>query len=121
MIKKLQNPKPYVTSLTSNQSSQEKLYQEKDFPSGYDGDNLEASPKDLGMSRADLWAFAALAALDDTLKESRELCETVPEELTCNDWTSSCYSPFPQGKAESLFKTGRSDCIPSSTATEKQG
>jgi len=56
------------------------------------------------MSRADLWAFAGLAALDDTLKTSRELCEEVPEEVTCNDWTSSCYSPFPQGKAESFLK-----------------
>ena len=73
------------------------------------------------MSRADLWAFAGLAALDSTLKTSRELCEEVPEEVTCNDWTSSCYSPIPQEKAEILFKTGRSDCIPSPTATSKQG
>ena len=110
-----------VYCIRRNQTFQEKLYQEKDFPSGYDGKNLDASPKELGISRADLWAFAGLAALDDTLKTSRELCEEVPEEVTCNDWTSSCYSPIPQGKAESLFKTGRSDCIPSPTGTSKQG
>ena len=37
---------------------------------GKDAPNLEASPKDLGMSRADLWAFAGLVALDGLQKKT---------------------------------------------------
>ena len=43
---------------------QEKLYTDKDYPEMLPGmANLEMSPLELGMSRADLWAFAAVLAL----------------------------------------------------------
>jgi len=41
--------------------------------------------------------------------------------LTCNDWDTPCWSKFPAGQARKMFVTGRSDCIPSATATSKQG
>ena len=42
----------------------EKLYLEADFPPGVR--SLEDSPRNLGVSRADLWAFTALVALQRT-------------------------------------------------------
>eukprot|EP00091_Calanus_sinicus_P022191 TRINITY_DN6914_c0_g1_i1.p1 TRINITY_DN6914_c0_g1~~TRINITY_DN6914_c0_g1_i1.p1 ORF type:complete len:367 (-),score=81.80 TRINITY_DN6914_c0_g1_i1:436-1536(-) len=97
----------------------EKLYLEKDFPKG--ARPLTASPKDLGMSRADLWSFAGLVALDNVQQKSQKLCsDQTVYNLTCNDWTSPCSSPFPK-EAKQLFKTGRSDCMPHPAATPKQG
>ena len=81
---------------------------------------LNASPRDLGISRADLWAFTGLAALDKVQETSRELCSKYSYNLTCNDWKSSCYAPFPKKLATTLFKNGRIDCTPSSTASSKQ-
>ena len=78
---------------------------EKDFPS-MDGPNLEASPKDLGMSRADLWAFTSLVALDEVQKHSRDLCTEKQYNLTCNDWDSPCWSKFPTEEAKQMFVTG---------------
>ena len=49
----------------------EQVYTNVNFPPmGKDAPNLEASPKDLGMSRADLWAFAGLVALDGLQKKT---------------------------------------------------
>ena len=50
----------------------EKIYMEADFPTQVD--SLEASPKDLGISRADLWAFAGLASVDTFLTHTRDVC-----------------------------------------------
>ena len=79
---------------------------EKDFPS-MNGPNLEASPKDLGMSRADLWAFTSLVALDEVQNHSRDLCETMQYNLTCNDWSTPCWSRFNPGLARKMFVTGK--------------
>ena len=40
----------------------EKLYREHDYPPS--AEPLPKSPKELGISRADLWSFTALVALD---------------------------------------------------------
>ena len=95
------------------------MYIEADFP--FLSKMMVESPRDLGMSRADLWSFAGLVALDRVQQQSRKLCEEDKHGLTCNDWKSSCWSPFPEKFKNSLFKTGRVDCIPSSSATSKQG
>merc|ERR1719411_1982175 len=42
----------------------EKIYKEVDYPA-IEGPKLSASPFELGMSRADLWAFAGILALDE--------------------------------------------------------
>ena len=90
------------------------MFLEKDFPTQCD---LEDSPKNLGISRADLWSFAGLVALDQVQKQTEVLCSQFAYNFTCNDWDTPCYSPFP-GKAKKLFKTGRSDCIPKYPGTK---
>ena len=70
-----------------------------------EGPKLSDSPKNLGMSRADLWAFTALVALDKIQVHSHDLCTKNHFNLTCNDWTTSCWAPFPKF-ATNLFKTG---------------
>ena len=67
---------------------------------------LTASPYDLGMSRADLWAFAGLVALDYFQSETEELCTEKDFAAMCGNWTTSCFSPFPED-GRTLFKTGR--------------
>ena len=46
----------------------EKIYLEKDWPLDT---GLAAAPRDLGFSRADLWQFAGLVALDNVQEHSR--------------------------------------------------
>ena len=95
------------------------MYNEADFP--FTSEQMTKSPRDLGMSRADLWAFTGMVALDRIQLTSRKLCTDDKEGLTCNDWTSSCWSPFENKFKVSLFWTGRVDCKPSKAATDKQG
>ena len=85
----------------------EQLYTDVDFPlMGKNRPNLEASPKDLGMSRADLWAFAGLVALDNIQMKTKELCNGDIDASMCGDNSTSCFSPFPES-SRLLFKTGR--------------
>ena len=86
-----------------------------------DGEQLEKPPRDLNISRADLWAFAGLVALDRVQTTSRYLCTKYRHNLTCDDWTTSCWAPFPKWWAENLFKTGRRDCDPSPATSPFQG
>ena len=80
---------------------------DKDYPVA---SSLEKSPKELGFSRADLWSFAGLVALDYFLKQTDEKCTDNLQGMTCGDWSASeCYQPFPP-RAKTLFKTGRRDC-----------
>ena len=79
---------------------------------------MTQSPKDLGISRADLWAFAGLLALDEIQQKTKKLCQMDEIGLTCNH--TQCFSPFQVEQFESMFKTGRSDCEPKSSH-EKQG
>ena len=81
----------------------------------------------MGISRADLWAFAGLVALDRVQEQSRSLCESkelsTPDhhnKITCDDWKSSCWAPFPKKSTKKLFRTGRKDCIPNKKASIKQ-
>ena len=87
------------------------MYLEKDFADEVlgAGRSLDASPRDLGFSRADLWAFTGLVALDKVQENSFSLCSTYANNLMCNDRSTPCYSPFPF-RARNLFKTGRRDC-----------
>ena len=85
----------------------EKLYMEKDYPSG--APTLSESPRDLGMSRADLWSFAGILALDEVSRRTRAYCDAFEPEFTCGDW-SPCFAPFPEEFSD-LFFTGRADCV----------
>ena len=97
----------------------EKLYTEVDFPKHkmFKNFKLEKSPKDLGISRADLWAFAGLVALDEFQQKTKSFCDWDEHGHTCG--LTQCYSPFDSEKFQSMFQTGRTDCIPKAGASQK--
>ena len=67
------------------------LYTNANWPE--DAPALSASPKDLGFSRADLWQFTGLVALDYLQVTSKNMCEEDVKGLTCDDWPATeCYS-----------------------------
>ena len=88
---------------------------DKNFPDmGPNAKNLPMAPKDLGMSRADLWAFSGLVSLAWYQKNSKDLCKTPKtiETYMCEDKSTPCFTEFPEDKIFKLFKTGRTDCDP---------
>ena len=87
----------------------EKLYLEPDYPEN--APNLDSSLKDLGVSRADLWAFASLVSLDEFWQSTRGQCNLHQKEATCGEF--ECFVP-PLDNVKKLFKTGRKDCKPKS-------
>ena len=92
---------------------QEKLYIDKDFPiiNGFKSEpTLDKSPKDLGISRADFWAFAGLVALDEFQQKTKVYCEFDRVGSTCNQ--TDCYSSFDLEQFQKTFQTGRTDCKP---------
>ena len=97
----------------------EKLYTEVDFPKHkmFKNFKLEKSPKDLGISRADLWAFAGLVALDEFQQKTKSFCDWDEDGHTCG--FTQCYSPFDSEKFQSMFQTGRTDCDPKAGANTK--
>jgi len=106
----------------------EKIYLEADFPRSRKAPKpLEASPKDLGISRSDLWAFAGLVALDRAQVDTRDFCSNKRKTstATCKWWNhpgakvEDCYQPF-SSTALSMFTTGRTDCEASPKANEFQ-
>ena len=113
----------YIFDSSSNHGLQhsvailEKLYTDVNFPKMKRRDpKLKASPYELGISRADLWAFAGLVALDQFQSTTKELCRKKPFETMCGDNSTSCFAPFPEN-SKKIFKTGRIDCRPRSNAT----
>ena len=102
----------------------EKLYTDPDFPSFKDlpdskkyhlqeftnEPKLKQSPLEMGISRADLWAFAGLVALDEVQQRTKKLCLLDGQKntnYTCGQ--NQCFLPFNQAQFESMFQTGRSD------------
>ena len=98
----------------------EKLYMDVNFPimPNSNSKNLDKSPKDLGMSRADLWAFVGLLALDEHLQYTKSHCEFNTKAMNCGDNSTTCYTPIP--RYWKLFKTGRKDCTAKDHASELQ-
>ena len=82
-------------------------------------ENLEKSPKDLGISRADLWAFASLVALDELMQHTKSSCKYYEKDYTCGDKNAQCYAPLPN-TYYTMFKTGRKDCVPKEGVLETQ-
>ena len=111
----------------------EKIYKTADWPETVDPMPNGLSPFESGKSRADLWQFAALVALESIIERSDFACrhdnwqrqqvpllEGVNRDLGLEYGIWKCKFKLDDPKT-AMFKTGRSDCIPSSTATEKQG
>ena len=101
----------------------EKLYTDVEFPRRpfEDEAKLDASPKELGISRADLWAFAGLVALDEIQQKTKAFCELdkLKTDLNYTCGLTQCYSPFDTSKFQSMFQTGRTDCVPKAGANQK--
>ena len=71
----------------------EKLFLEADYPSHKRVPKLPQSPRDLGISRADLWAFAGLVALDRFQTETKSVCsgQVRTGGATCRWWERPDY------------------------------
>ena len=62
----------------------------------------------MGISRADLWAFAGLIALDEIQQKTKAYCHISPHNYTCGQ--VECFKPFNGEKFSQMFQTGRIDC-----------
>ena len=71
----------------------EKLCLEPDYPIHKRVPKLPESPRDLGISRADLWAFAGLVALDRFQTETKSTCsgQVGTGGATCRWWERPDY------------------------------
>lgn len=81
---------------------------------------LSKSPKELGMSRADLWAFASMMAIEFGISLNNAACND-PDFVKKTTPRHDCHPR--QGEPDCLvkrprqfrFSTGRRDCIPNAT------
>merc|ERR1711892_539974 len=104
----------------------EALYLDKEFPrnTGIVGSrgvpDLDVSLVDMGVSRADLWAFAGIVTVESFILKNHEDCEagkngeksTWCEGMVNGNWTG-CEFNLNLTKANMKFETGRSDCTAS--------
>ena len=77
---------------------------------------LKKSLKDAGKSRADLWAYAGLVAMEISTYLHNNYCDPEGEGLCPGQFderSPSCHYDLPT----LTFKTGRRDCTPSCTGT----
>ena len=88
----------------------EKIYKEKDFlkQKSKKAPKLAESLYESGKSRADLWAFAAIVALDFFQQDTHRRCSDNLWENMCGE-PDHCFAPFPE-EGRRMFRTGRVDC-----------
>ena len=94
----------------------EQIYTDPAFPNSVTGfthtPNLDVSLKASGKSRADLWAFAALTAVEYTIESHNLVCTrtnnyTVEGQCDYRSGTDECKLTLPR---PFQFQTGRKDC-----------
>eukprot|EP00931_Biecheleriopsis_adriatica_P112518 TRINITY_DN8716_c0_g1_i1.p1 TRINITY_DN8716_c0_g1~~TRINITY_DN8716_c0_g1_i1.p1 ORF type:complete len:698 (+),score=89.13 TRINITY_DN8716_c0_g1_i1:64-2157(+) len=93
----------------------EQIYINKAFP--FEAPRLELAPIDMGISRADLWAFASMVAIEIGLELNDQACKNGAAGPPFTNFhnchprfgASDCLAPAPR---PFKFTTGRSDCIP---------
>ena len=104
----------------------EALYLDREFPrnTGLGGSkrvpDLDVSLKDMGASRADLWAFAGIVTVESFILKNHEDCEQGRnggnsvwcEGYNHGNWTG-CEFNLDLTKENMKFETGRSDCVTS--------
>ena len=94
------------------------LYTETKFPFSRSRKfQLRASLRDSGKSRADLWAFAALVAMESSSQINNKLCTPQGEEGLCPGQFDERSPPCSYELPKLVFKTGRSDCVPTCTGS----
>ena len=90
----------------------EQLYTRIDWPFSYSGPNYTDTLKNTGKSRADLWAFASLVALERSVERANHACE--------HDYFNRQQIPLLETRVKCdiklhqvhKFRYGRKDCIP---------
>ena len=89
----------------------EQIYIDKDFPEKM-GPSMEVSLRDSGKSRADLWAFAAIVAVEYGIETNNMVCNGTFK----NNPSAQCNQELGEPNCEVKmprrikFKTGRRDC-----------
>ena len=93
----------------------EKLYQEPDFP--FNAPTFPKSLKDMGISRADLWSYATMIALNEFFKQTQAQCSNPKRSYatTCDQYP--CFVEPPDTILK-MFKVGRKDCQAKTEASE---
>ena len=93
----------------------EEIYTNPKFPKGM-APSLEISLKESGKSRADLWAFAAITAVEYGIETNNAVCDDTFDnnmdapKAQCNQEKGQphCKVNVPEGGLK--FQTGRTDC-----------
>ena len=88
----------------------EVIYTTVDWP--FKEASLTGSLQQLGKSRADLWQFAGLVALERALERANRACDLdkwARQQITLLDGRDACEFKL---RAPLKFKSGRADCIP---------
>ena len=91
----------------------EAIYTDEDFPVNF-APGLSISLKDSGKSRADLWAFASIVAVEYGIETNNKVCDgnlkDNPTTFQCNEdlGEPNCKVNLPRSFK---FVTGRKDCI----------
>ena len=113
------NPYGNPTSLETNNNGLahtaivlERIYTDPGYPNPPYAPTLNVSLKASGKSRADLWAFAAIAALEYTIETNNMVCDGTYQDnplLQCNYMAGKpgCRVELPRAIK---FQTGRKDC-----------
>ena len=84
----------------------EKLFLEPDYPSHKRVPKLPESPRDLGISRADLWAFAAKVAVEYATEQNNFQCSGSPASASWFGEGGSSVS----GHQDCMRNLGEEDC-----------
>jgi len=95
----------------------EKIYKNIDWP--YTNPSLEVSLYQSGKSRADLWQFAALVALEEALERANRACDLdyhQRQQVTLLEGRKECEIKLTKPLK---FMTGRKDCITQEDPTYK--
>ena len=90
----------------------ERIYTDPGYPNPPFAPTLNVSLKASGKSRADLWAFAAIAAVEYTIETNNMVCDGTYQDnpqKQCNYMAGKpgCRVELPRGIK---FQTGRKDC-----------
>ena len=97
----------------------EAIYTDRSFPAKTP--QLSLSLQQSGKSRADLWAFAAIVAVEYSLELHNMVCDNPtilqPDQCHPREGQPDCRLEMPR---PIIFKTGRKDCMSTGSPSYKQ-
>ena len=109
-------PQNYMTNnngLAFTADMLEEIYTNPNFPEELDGQTMPESLKATGKSRADLWAFATLAAVDYGIEQQNLACDQEADHVCghIRQHNETCKFQAPKLLWKSA-RFGRRDCTP---------